>query len=581
MEKIKLIETFDTNSSITLVDKINESNSPSRVDGKYIIGMIEGQFFKPDGMSRNGRWYPRSLWERVLNTADVKNRLASSTMFGEIGHSDGPVEDLTLRQGCASHFIDKLWIDKDGRGMGRAYILNTPTGQLLKTYLGAGCKLKVSTRGEGLYKEGCTHDGCPVIDDETYDLQTADFVINPGFIETSAILREEYTKVKNGGSATENKQIQETIAYVKKEGEKRMEFNMDAYIAELKDKVAKLEAKNESLNEQLKAKENELLQKQFNENAEITKLTEELQPFRNFKVSADTLNEAFKKAQTSLKKEKAEKAKISEELEAYKEQCGTLEDISLATKLSAKSLQIIEEYRKYGTPEDFKEAKDCLVKATKMIKDLNEVKKNAEKALPVLKESKKLEANASKAIKMIESLKKELAKAKVTENVAVERKNDKIKNEALELSKNYKVTVESAAKLIKKHGSEKATELIQEAIAKKGTKTADSDVILSGKKLVEDASKSDKAVNIPAEKTAKDFLKDGMIRNYFNQEALGKEVTYPSINTIDGTKADKHAAAKELLKKFKGEFEAEKAPEITKKELTPAEAEAEVKKLLK
>jgi hypothetical protein len=163
-----------------------------RVDGKYIIGMVEGQFFKPDGMSRNRRWYPKSLWEKALNSADVKNRFDSSTMFGEIGHSDGPVEDNTLRTGCASHFVDKLWIDEKGRGMGRAYILNTPTGQLLKTYLGAGCKLKVSTRGEGLYKEGETYEGCPVVDDDSYELQTADFVINPGFLETSATLKETY-----------------------------------------------------------------------------------------------------------------------------------------------------------------------------------------------------------------------------------------------------------------------------------------------------------------------------------------------------------------------------------------------------
>ena len=42
--------------------------------------MIEGQFFKPDGMSRNGRWYPKSLWEKALTRADVVNRFNTSTM---------------------------------------------------------------------------------------------------------------------------------------------------------------------------------------------------------------------------------------------------------------------------------------------------------------------------------------------------------------------------------------------------------------------------------------------------------------------------------------------------------------------
>ena len=205
--------------------------------------MIEGQFFQPDGMSRNQRWYPRSLWEKALSSSDVKNRFLTSTMFGEIGHSDGPVEDMTLRTGCASHFIDEMWIDNKGRGMGRAYILNTPTGQLLKTYLGAGCKLKVSTRGEGLYKDGETHDGCPVIDDDSYELQTADFVLNPGFLETSAKLSTQRESVEETP-----KKVNETAAQnASKEGENRMTLDLDAYVRELKEELAAVKAENKSL----------------------------------------------------------------------------------------------------------------------------------------------------------------------------------------------------------------------------------------------------------------------------------------------------------------------------------------------
>ena len=639
IKKIKLVETFDGTPSISLVeDKINETTTNSRVDGKYIIGMIEGQFFKPDGMSRNGRWYPRTLWEKALNSADVKNRFNTSTMFGEIGHSDGPVEDLKLRTGCDSHFIDKMWITEDGKGMGRAYILNTPTGQLLKTYLGAGCKLKVSTRGEGIYKEGCTHDGCPIVDDNTYELQTADFVLNPGFLETSAVLKEEYTKLQNGYSNKDKEQIKETIAHVKKEGEKRMTLDIDAYVAELKAERDAFKAENKSLTETLQAKEKELLQKEFKESAEMKKINEAYAPFKKMGVSAKTLNETLKKAQENLKKEKSTNFKLVEEIESYKAKCGSIDEVDAAIKYSTKALKMIEEYQAIGTPEDLKAAKDALEKAMpklkeheaykalgsvddlkrtaslvekvlpqlrsqkrlikevkeaeesvkkamRVIKGLHEIALKTEKLLPQLKEAKKLKANskklisnlkeaktlrknAEKALTMLEAYKEAYGPIKVKTNV---------KNEALELSKKYGCTVESAAKLVKKHGLTEAVKMVESALSKKKEEAKN---LTDGKKLVEDLTKLDEVKDIPAEKTAKDFLKDGMLTNYFNHEALGKEVTYPDINTIDGTKPQKHNAAKELLKKYKDNFEVAEGPKGLKGEVAPAEAESEVKKLL-
>ena len=230
MEKIKLLETFQGDATMVVKDcsSINESGDTSLIDGQNIIGMVEGQFFQPDGMSRNNRWYPRSLWENVLASADVKNRLLNHTMFGEIGHSDGPVTDMTLRSGEASHIITDLWIDEKGRGMGRAYILGTETGRRLKMYLGAKAKLKVSTRGEGIYLEGETHNGCPIIDPASYELQTVDFVLNPGFMETSANLTAQRESVE--GTI---KKVNEA-AHASKEGEKIMSLDMETYVQELK-----------------------------------------------------------------------------------------------------------------------------------------------------------------------------------------------------------------------------------------------------------------------------------------------------------------------------------------------------------
>lgn len=585
MQKMKLVETFEGVSNINLVEdiNINEDANPSRVDGKYIIGMIEGQFFQPDGMSRNKRWYPKSLWEKALNCADVKNRFLTSTMFGEIGHSDGPVEDMTLRNGCASHFVDKMWIDEAGRGMGRAYILNTPTGQLLKTYLGAGCKLKVSTRGEGLYKDGETHDGCPVVDDDTYELQTADFVINPGFLETSATLKEQYEKIKEEKFTNKEQNIiKETIAHVTKEGEKRMTLDMNAYVQELKEELKSAKAEIKTLSEELKAKDKELLQKQFVESAEIKKINEEFAPFKKMNVSAKTLTETLKRSRKILKETQAKAAKVNEELASYKAKCGSLKEIDEATKLSGKALSMIAEYKKLGSIAELKTLKESSEKALVKLAEADKLAANSKKCLAMLKEAKHLEQTAKKAVRTIreyrklvgslEDAKKLVESKEPTKKVAVK--------EALEVSKKFGCTVESAAKLIKKHGSEKATKLLEAAVVKrqpvkfgKGLK--------EGKALVEEVAQLDKNPKIEPEKTAKDFLANGMIKNYFNDQALGKPINAKDLNDIDGTKAQKTNAAKDLLKKYNGAFEVEKADVTVEKENTPAEAEAAAKKILK
>ena len=738
---MRLVETFDDTPSISLTEGIENNPKSSRVDGKYIIGMIEGQFFKPDGMSRNGRWYPKSLWTKALAKADCKNRLANSTMFGEIGHSDGPVEDMTLRQGCASHFIDDLWIDGEGRGMGRAYILGTPTGQLLKIYLGAGCKLKVSTRGEGNYKEGEFHDGCPIVDDDSYDFQTVDFVLNPGFLETSAVLKESYNKL-NQEIKQETKNIQETIAHVKKEGEKRMTLDIDAYVAELKDKNNKLETKVESLTEQLQAKNNELLQSQLVAKTEVDNLKEELKPYKKLNVSAKTINENFKKLQTDLKKVTADKVKIAEELKAYKTLCGSPKELQEAIKLSTKSLKVIEEYRELGTPKQFKEAletvktsgekitklnedlnssketqmnesqellaksanyikslkeklaaarttkrdlfeaqqmikrsketiktltetanssealvrkynvlkedfakknsaldetiskarklvkkyeslkaenvrltadakvyeqnvklteklvesykeakaklkqykvsEELMEKATKMIKDLQESAKLSESLVRKYKkqvtESKQLQAQATKAARLIEAYKAKLdtkTVEKINESVAKEPVVS-VKKDAIKLSEKFGCTVETAAKLINKNGVTKATKML-ESVVKPGKKVS----LEESEKLVEEVAQLDKVTTIPTEKTAKDFLSKGMIKNYFNHDAFGKETVYNDFSKLDGTKNAGNTKVDEILKKYGRKVEVEEAPKGLEKELTPAQAEAEAKKLLK
>lgn len=646
MKKMRLCETFigDATMVVKDVDSICESDGSltSMIDGVNIIGMVEGQFFQPNGMSRNKRWYPRSLWENVLASADVKNRLLSHTMFGEIGHSDGPVTDNTLRSGDASHIIADLWIDEKGRGMGRAYILGTETGRRLKIYLGAKAKLKVSTRGEGVYLDGEKHDGCPVIDPNSYELQTVDFVLNPGFLETSANLTAQRESVET----TTPEKVNETMAQASKEGENRMD--MEKYVAKLEEKIATLEAKNESLGEELKSKEKELLQSQFVESAEIKKINEAYAPFKKMGVSAKQLTETLKTAQDSLKKANAKNAKLTEELKAYKDTGCTPEQIQEAAKLSSKALDTISEYQKLGTVEDIKalmaKSEELIPQLEELnslreykelgsVKDIKSLAEKFEASLPKLKELKVLEEykelgsvddvkslakkcesllpkleqleDAKKLAKTVRKIMPKLEKYDRLEKAAakaqsiieqylstvgsinkakalVESRKETIKKvnvkEALKLSKQYGATIESTAKLLKKYGTDKASKLLESAAAKRAPKQTKK--LEESVKLVEEAEKIEKVNAKPETKTAKDFLRSGSV-NKFNLEALGKELKLDDLNKLNGEKVEGENKAKALLDRLKDiNAEVEKAPKVEEPN-TAADAEKEAKKLLK
>lgn len=189
----RLVEVFQPGVD-WVVEDVNESLVEGKVDGKHVLGRVKGQFFAPNGTSRNGRFYPRSLWEKVIRNVDVKNRLTERTMFGTIGHDDTPVTEEQLRNGEVSHIVTNLHIDENGIGLGEAIILDTPSGRNLNTYLRAGSRLSTSSRASGRFAKEPNREGVPIVDEDSYLFETFDFVIEPGFLEARPDLVESLNK---------------------------------------------------------------------------------------------------------------------------------------------------------------------------------------------------------------------------------------------------------------------------------------------------------------------------------------------------------------------------------------------------
>jgi len=121
--------------------------SEAKEDGSSKNYFIEGIFMQADKKNRNGRKYPGKILENEVkryNKTFVEPRRA----MGELGHPDGPTVNLER----VSHLIESLET-KGTDVVGRAKILETPYGKIVKNLMDEGAKLGVSSRGMGSLKQ--------------------------------------------------------------------------------------------------------------------------------------------------------------------------------------------------------------------------------------------------------------------------------------------------------------------------------------------------------------------------------------------------------------------------------------------
>ena len=107
---------------------------------KYVI---QGIFAQANNKNRNGRIYPREVMSSAIGKYN-RDQVAPGRAVGELNHPEGPTVNLDK----VSHKIDNLVLEGNDV-MGKATILNTPMGEVVKGLLDGGVKLGVSTRGMG------------------------------------------------------------------------------------------------------------------------------------------------------------------------------------------------------------------------------------------------------------------------------------------------------------------------------------------------------------------------------------------------------------------------------------------------
>ena len=174
---------------------------------KYVI---EGIFAQANNKNRNGRIYPREVMKSAINKYN-RDQVAPGRAVGELNHPEGPTVNLDK----VSHKIDNLVLEGNDV-MGKATILNTPMGEVVKGLLDGGVKLGVSTRGMGsleqrnnamVVKPDFMLNAIDIVQDPSAPgafvngvMEGVEWVWHNGIIEAKTIAKME-TEIKNAPRA--------------------------------------------------------------------------------------------------------------------------------------------------------------------------------------------------------------------------------------------------------------------------------------------------------------------------------------------------------------------------------------------
>ncbi len=158
---MKLISEYAENKLDFLVEEDKKTGKKNYA--------IQGIFAQAETKNRNGRIYPMPIMEKALGKY-VDTQVSKGRAVGELNHPEGPTVNLDR----VSHKIDDLHFEGNNV-VGKASILDTPMGQVVKGLLDGGVTFGVSTRGMGSLK----NNGNAMVVNDDYILNAVDIVQDP------------------------------------------------------------------------------------------------------------------------------------------------------------------------------------------------------------------------------------------------------------------------------------------------------------------------------------------------------------------------------------------------------------------
>ena len=143
----------------------------STEDGKKNL-YIQGVFLVGEQANRNRRMYKIGTLREEVGRY-TQEYITTNRALGELGHPDTP--SINLERVCIK--IESLTEDDQNRFIGKAKVLDTPYGNIVKNFIESGVSLGVSSRGMGSLVQG--RDGINIVSDDFRLATAADVVADP------------------------------------------------------------------------------------------------------------------------------------------------------------------------------------------------------------------------------------------------------------------------------------------------------------------------------------------------------------------------------------------------------------------
>ena len=165
MAKVLLREYYELCEGGVCQDLLTEEEKRFVASGGM---MLSGKLQEADIQNGNGRIYPHNILMR-----EMKNYGKLVSEFRALGELDHP-EDSVINLKNASHMVTEVWWDEKSV-MGKVKVLDTPSGNILRSLVESGVKLGISSRGMGSVSEA---KGQTIVEDDC-QLICFDFVSEP------------------------------------------------------------------------------------------------------------------------------------------------------------------------------------------------------------------------------------------------------------------------------------------------------------------------------------------------------------------------------------------------------------------
>jgi hypothetical protein len=154
--------------------------------------MLSGKLQEADCENGNQRQYPMAIMEREVSK--YRQVVEDNRALGELDHPDSSIINLVN----VSHMMTSVWME--GKTvMGKAKVLDTPSGQILRSLVECGVKIGISSRGMGSVSE---QQGKTIVEDD-FQLISFDVVSEPS--TPNAFMGLSENKLMNGRVEKDNK----------------------------------------------------------------------------------------------------------------------------------------------------------------------------------------------------------------------------------------------------------------------------------------------------------------------------------------------------------------------------------------